>query len=146
MIIEDHINLMGTNPLMGPNIKELGPRFPDMTEAYDKRLIEIMEKLLQKQGTRYHKGVYCGVSGPTYETPSEVRYLKLIGGTAVGMSTVPESIAANHLGLRVAALSCITNLAAGISSQKLSHDEVTETAKRVELQFSSFLREFITQI
>lgn len=146
MIIEDHINLMGTNPLMGPNIKELGPRFPDMTEAYDKRLIDIMEKLLQKQGTRFHKGVYCGVSGPTYETPSEVRYLKLIGGTAVGMSTVPESIAANHLGLRVAALSCITNLAAGISSQKLSHDEVTETAKRVELQFSSFLREFITQI
>lgn len=146
MIIEDHINLMGTNPLMGPNIKELGPRFPDMTEAYDKRLITIMEQLLQKQGTRYHKGVYCGVSGPTYETPSEVRYLKLIGGKAVGMSTVPESIAANHLGLRVAALSCITNLAAGISAQKLSHDEVTETAKRVELQFSSFLREFITQI
>ena len=146
MIIEDHINLMGTNPLMGPNIKELGPRFPDMTEAYDKRLIQMMEQVLMKQGTRYHKGVYCGVSGPTYETPSEVRYLKLIGGKAVGMSTVPETIAANHLGLRVAALSCITNLAAGISSQKLSHDEVTETAKQVELQFSSFLREFIAHI
>ncbi|MEK2647251.1 purine-nucleoside phosphorylase [Bdellovibrio sp. BCCA] len=146
MIIEDHINLMGTNPLMGPNIKELGPRFPDMTEAYDKRLIEVMEELLLKQGTRYHKGVYCGVSGPTYETPAEVRYLKLIGGKAVGMSTVPETIAANHLGLRVAALSCITNLAAGVSSQKLSHDEVTETAKRVESQFISFLKEFIGQI
>ncbi|MGZ3774595.1 MAG: purine-nucleoside phosphorylase [Bdellovibrio sp.] len=146
MIIEDHINLMGTNPLMGPNIKELGPRFPDMTEAYDKRLIALMEQIFQKQGTRFHKGVYCGVSGPTYETPSEVRYLKLIGGTAVGMSTVPESIAANHLGLRVAALSCITNLAAGISTQKLSHNEVTETAKRVEIQFSSFLREFIEHI
>lgn len=146
MIIEDHINLMGTNPLMGPNIKELGPRFPDMSEAYDKRLISLMEQILLKQGTRFHKGVYCGVSGPTYETPSEVRYLKLIGGKAVGMSTVPESIAANHLGLRVAALSCITNLAAGMSAQKLSHDEVTETAKRVELQFSSFLREFIDQI
>lgn len=146
MIIEDHINLMGTNPLMGPNIKELGPRFPDMTEAYDKRLIGIMEALLLKQGTRFHKGVYCGVSGPTYETPAEVRYLKLIGGKAVGMSTVPETIAANHLGLRVAALSCITNLAAGISSQKLSHDEVTETAQRVELQFISFLKEFIAQI
>lgn len=146
MIIEDHINLMGTNPLMGPNIKELGPRFPDMTEAYDKRLIEIMEALLLKQGTRFHKGVYCGVSGPTYETPAEVRYLKLIGGKAVGMSTVPETIAANHLGLRVAALSCITNLAAGISAQKLSHDEVTETAKRVEIQFISFLKEFIGQI
>lgn len=146
MIIEDHINLMGTNPLMGPNIKELGPRFPDMTEAYDKRLIQVMEQVLQKQGTRYHKGIYCGVSGPTYETPAEVRYLKLIGGKAVGMSTVPETIAANHLGLRVSALSCITNLAAGISTQKLSHNEVTETAKRVELQFSSFLKEFITNI
>lgn len=146
MIIEDHINLMGTNPLMGPNVKELGPRFPDMTEAYDRRLGQLMEQVFLKQGTRFHKGVYCGVSGPTYETPAEVRYLKHIGGMAVGMSTVPESIAANHLGLRVAALSCITNLAAGISNQRLSHDEVTETAKRVEQQFSSFLREFILNI
>lgn len=146
MIIEDHINLMGTNPLMGPNIKELGPRFPDMTEAYDRKLIASLESVLQKQGVRYHKGVYCGVSGPTYETPSEVRYLKLVGGKAVGMSTVPEAIAANHLGVRVAAVSCITNLAAGISSRKLSHDEVTETAKKVEVQFSSFLREFVEQI
>ncbi len=146
MIIEDHINLMGTNPLMGPNIKELGPRFPDMTEAYDKRLTASMELVLQKQGTRYHKGIYCGVSGPTYETPSEVRYLKMIGGKAVGMSTVPEAIAANHLGLRVAALSCITNLAAGISHRKLSHTEVTDTAKKVEQQFSSFLCEFIEQL
>jgi len=146
MIIEDHINLMGTNPLMGPNIKELGPRFPDMTEAYDKNLIEKMEQVFQKQKTRYHKGIYCGVSGPTYETPAEVRYLKLIGGKAVGMSTVPEVIAANHLGLRVAALSCITNLASGISRQKLSHQEVTETAKKVEQQFTSFLKEFIQMI
>ncbi|AHI07334.1 purine nucleoside phosphorylase [Bdellovibrio bacteriovorus W] len=146
MIIDDHINLMGTNPLMGPNIKELGPRFPDMTEAYDKKLIAQMEQVLLKQGTRFHKGVYCGVSGPTYETPAEVRYLKLIGGKAVGMSTVPETIAANHLGLRVAALSCITNMAAGISTQKLSHEEVTETAQRVESQFISFLKEFVTSI
>ncbi len=146
MILEDHINLMGNNPLMGPNIKELGPRFPDMSEAYDSRLRSTMEQVLQKQGTRYHKGIYCGVSGPTYETPAEVRYLKLIGGSAVGMSTVPETIAANHLGLRVAALSCITNLAAGISTEKLSHDEVTETAKRVEQQFSSFLKEFASSI
>lgn len=146
MIIEDHVNLMGINPLMGPNIKELGPRFPDMTEAYDRALIELMEKAFQKQGTRYHKGVYCAVSGPTYETPAEVRYLKMIGGKAVGMSTVPESIAANHLGVRVAALSCITNLAAGISRKKLSHDEVTETAKQVEQKFTGFLREFIETI
>ncbi|MFP5518410.1 MAG: purine-nucleoside phosphorylase [Bdellovibrionia bacterium] len=146
MIIEDHINLMGTNPLMGPNIKELGPRFPDMTEAYDKKLIATMEEIFGRKGIRYHKGVYCGVSGPTYETPSEVRYLKLIGGKAVGMSTVPEAIAANHLGVRVAAVSCITNLAAGMSAKKLSHDEVTETAKKVEQEFTSFLSEFVTLI
>lgn len=146
MIIEDHINLMGINPLMGPNIKELGPRFPDMTEAYDRKLIEKMEHIFQKQSVRYHKGVYCGVSGPTYETPAEVRYLKMIGGKAVGMSTVPEAIAANHLGLRVAALSCITNLAAGLSRQKLSHTEVTETARQVEQKFTAFLKDFIASI
>jgi len=117
-----------------------------MTEAYDKTLIEKMEHIFQKQNTRYHKGIYCGVSGPTYETPAEVRYLKLVGGKAVGMSTVPEVIAANHLGLRVAALSCITNLAAGISRQKLSHQEVTDTAKKVEQQFTGFLRDFVQSI
>ena len=146
MIIEDHINLVGANPLMGPNIKELGPRFPDMSEAYDRKLIAIMESVLQKQKSKYHKGVYGGLSGPTYETPAEVRYLRMIGCSAVGMSTVPESIAANHLGLRVAALSCITNLAAGISKHKLTHHEVTETAKRVEKEFSQFLTQFIAQI
>lgn len=143
MIIEDHINLMGTNPLMGPNLKQLGPRFPDMTEAYDRNLIERLEAVFNAQGARYHKGVYCGVSGPTYETPAEVRFLKLIGGKAVGMSTVPEVIAANHLGLRVCAVSCITNLAAGISKKKLTHEEVTHTAKVVEKEFCGFLREFI---
>lgn len=146
MIIEDHINLTGTNPLMGPNIKELGPRFPDMTEAYDAQLISLMETVFQQIGIRYHKGVYCGVTGPTYETPAEVRYLKMIGGKAVGMSTVPETIAANHLGLRVAALSCITNLAAGISNRKLSHEEVTENAKKFESHFCTFLKEFISQL
>ena len=146
MIIEDHINLMGANPLMGPNIKEFGPRFPDMTEAYDHKLVAKMETILKKQSIRYHKGVYGGLSGPTYETPAEVRHLKMIGCSAVGMSTVPESIAANHLGLRVAAMSCITNLAAGISKNKLSHSEVTETAKRVEKDFSQFLKSFIEEI
>ncbi len=146
MIIEDHINLTGTNPLMGPNIKELGPRFPDMSEAYDARLIALMETVFQQLSIRYHKGVYCGVTGPTYETPAEVRYLKMIGGKAVGMSTVPETIAANHLGLRVAALSCITNLAAGISPHKLSHQEVTENAKKFESLFCIFLKEFISQL
>lgn len=146
MIIEDHINLMGTNPLMGPNIKELGPRFPDMTEAYDRQLVEIMGQVFTEQGTRFHRGIYCGVSGPTYETPAEIRYLRVIGGKAVGMSTVPESIAANHLGLRVAGLSCITNLAAGISGNKLAHSEVTETAKKVEEKFSRFFKEFLGRL
>src|SRR6185295_9946212 len=97
------------------NLKNLGPRFPDMTEAYDRKLIQLMEKELNKVSLKYFAGVYCGVSGPTYETPAEVRYLQTIGGQAVGMSTVPESIAANHLGLRVCALSCITNLASGLT-------------------------------
>ena len=146
MIIEDHINLMGNNPLMGPNIKELGPRFPDMTEAYDKELIMIAERILRAQQTFFHKGIYVGVTGPTYETPSEIRMFKNLGGKAVGMSTVPEVIAANHLGIRVAAISCITNLAAGISQHKLTHIEVTETAKKVEQKFSSFLKEFVSKV
>ncbi len=146
MVIEDHINLMGANPLMGPNIKELGPRFPDMTEAYDRKLSELLIQTLQQHKARFHRGIYAGMSGPTYETPAEVRYLKQIGCSAVGMSTVPETIAANHLGIRVAAMSCITNLAAGISKNKLSHDEVTETAKRVEESFSKVIQQFIADI
>lgn len=146
MIIDDHINLMGDNPLKGPNIAQLGPRFPDMSEAYDRKLNTKMESILTKQGIRYSRGIYAGVSGPTYETPAEVRYLQLIGGRAVGMSTVPETIAANHLGLRVCAVSCITNPAAGLVDQRLSHEDVTHTAKMVEDKFSSFLREFITSL
>jgi purine-nucleoside phosphorylase len=146
MIIADHINLMGTNPLLGPNIKEFGPRFPDMTEAYDQRLVEKLESLFKKQNIRYHKGVYGGLTGPTYETPSEVRYLKMIGCSAVGMSTVPETIVANHMGVKVAGISCITNLAAGISKNKLSHDEVTETAKHVEKDFCWLVSSFIQSL
>lgn len=146
MLIEDHINMMGTNPLMGPNIKELGPRFPDMTQAYDRELIQTAERIFRSQKTFCHKGVYVGVTGPTYETPAEIKMFKLLGGKAVGMSTVPEVIAANHLGLRVAAISCITNLAAGITDNKLNHEEVTIVAKQVEQQFCSFLKEFITKI
>lgn len=143
MIIEDHINLMGLNPLMGPNIKNLGPRFPDMTEAYDKKLREKMQKAFAAIQTQFWSGVYCGVSGPTYETPAEVRFLQQIGGQAVGMSTVPETIAANHLGLRVCALSCITNLAAGLSAHKLTHAEVTEKASAVEDIFCKFLLAYL---
>lgn len=146
MIIEDHINLTGANPLMGPNMKELGPRFPDMTEAYDRKLIALFEEIFKQQNISFHRGIYAGVTGPTYETPAEVRYLKQIGCSAVGMSTVPESIAANHMGLRVAALSCITNLAAGLSKHKLTHEEVTDTAKRVEKDFSTVLKTFVQKI
>lgn len=145
-VIEDHINLMGTNPLMGPNFKELGPRFPDMTEAYDKGLTEKLKAALTKNKINFFTGIYTGVTGPTYETPAEVRFLQLMGGKAVGMSTVPEVLAANHMGLRIAAISCITNKAAGLSGQKLSHQEVTDTAKRVELDFATFIKDFISLI
>ena len=142
MVISDHINLMGDNPLKGPNLQNLGPRFPDMSEAYDKSIRRDLLAVMGKTNVGVHEGVYCAVSGPTYETPAEVRYLKKIGTDAVGMSTVPETIAANHLGIRVGAISCITNLASGISKTKLSHDEVTETAQKVEGQFSTFMKEF----
>ena len=143
MVIDDHINMMGDNPLKGPNISQLGPRFPDMTEAYDRKLNDKMAEILTAQKIGFWRGIYCGVSGPTYETPAEVRFLQMVGGKAVGMSTVPESIAANHLGLRVCALSCVTNLASGISRHKLSHAEVTQTARAVEDKFCGFLTEFI---
>jgi purine-nucleoside phosphorylase len=146
MVIDDHINLMGTNPLMGPNIKNLGPRFPDMTEAYDKELNGKMLTVLKELNISHSKGVYCGVSGPTYETPAEVKFLQIIGGQAVGMSTVPETIAANHLGLRVCAISCITNPAAGLHTMKLTHDEVTEIANSVEKKFCDFFKKFIPMI
>jgi len=129
MVIEDHINLMGDNPLKGPNLAELGPRFPDMSEAYSKECVQIFESCAEELGIELKKGIYAGVLGPTYETPAEVRMLRTLGGDAVGMSTVPEAIAANHLGVRVAGLACITNLAAGLSPRKLTHQEVVENVK-----------------
>ena len=146
MIIEDHINLVGNNPLMGPNLKNLGPRFPDMTEAYDKQLRGLLKAAMEKHQVPYHEGIYCGVSGPTYETPAEVRFLRTIGGSAVGMSTVPETIAANHMGIRVAAVSCITNMASGLSQEKLTHEEVTMIAKKVEKTFCLFVKEFLLSL
>lgn len=146
MIVEDHINLMGDNPLKGPNLAQLGPRFPDMSEAYDRKLNATLEEILQTMDVRFWRGVYCAVSGPTYETPAEVRYLQNLGGRAVGMSTVPEAIAANHLGLRVCALSCITNPAAGLAKNRLSHEDVTQTARQVEDKFSTLLCNFISKV
>jgi purine-nucleoside phosphorylase len=146
MAIYDHINLMGDNPLKGKNIDQLGPRFPDMTEAYDLKFFEAALSVGKKIDLTVRSGVYVGVMGPTYETPAEVRHLQIIGGHAVGMSTVPEVIAANHFGIRVCGISCITNLAAGISKHKLSHQEVTDVAKRIEVQFKKFLVELTNQI
>ena len=128
MLIEDHINFMGANPLTGPNLDELGPRFCDMTFAYDPELRALAEKAASEQGVRLQKGVYLGYMGPRYETPAEIRAFRTLGADAVGMSTVPEVIAANHCGMRVLAMSLITNMAAGIEKKKLSGDEVIEIA------------------
>jgi purine-nucleoside phosphorylase len=129
MLIEDHLNLMGDNPLKGPNLAQLGPRFPDLSEAYSRTCLEIMKKGAEEAEIPVHVGVYAGLLGPTYETPAEIRMYRTLGADAVGMSTVPESIAANHLGVRVAGVSCITNLAAGLSPQKLTHQEVIENSR-----------------
>ena len=129
MLIQDHINFMGDNPLLGPNLKELGPRFPDMTEAYHFEATEILRRSAVELDIPVQSGVYIAVLGPTYETPAEIRMLRSFGADAVGMSTVPEAIAANHLGVHVVGVSAITNLAAGISNQKLSHQEVMENSK-----------------
>lgn len=129
MMITDHINLMGDNPLRGANLQELGPRFPDMTEAYNRKCNSIIADTAKDLKLKLHQGVYAGLLGPTYETPAEIRMLRTLGADAVGMSTVPESIAANHLGVQVVGLSCITNLAAGISDDKLTHQEVMDNAQ-----------------
>lgn len=146
MLVQDHINLTGNNPLIGPNIAELGLRFPDMTEAYDREMLTDAQTMMAKHNLRYKVGVYCGVSGPTYETAAEVRFLQIIGGHAVGMSTVPETIAAKHMGLSVCGISCISNLATGISKTPITHDEVKETASKVERQFGAFLKEFVSTL
>lgn len=146
MVIQDHINLSGLNPLVGPNIDSLGPRFPDMTEVYDSTLREKMKSILTRLKIPHSEGVYCGLSGPTYETPSEIQYLKKLGGAAVGMSTVPEAIAARHAGLRLAGLSCITNLGAGLGTGPLLHEDVTTVARQIETAFSTFLTAFIDEL
>ncbi len=143
MLISDHLNLQGTNPLLGPNDERFGPRFPDMTEAYSKKLRDIARKMARRQKLRLYEGVYAAVHGPSYETPAEIRALARLGADAVGMSTVPEVIAANHMGMQALGISCVTNMAAGLSKKKLSHDEVLETGERVGKQFSAFLQALI---
>lgn len=144
--IKDHINLTGRNPLVGPNIAELGPRFPDMTQAYDIEINNLIETSAKNLDINIKSGVYVSLLGPTYETPAEINMLRILGGDMVGMSTVPESIAANHLGMRVAGISCITNLAAGIGHEKLKHEDVKEVARLAMQKFSNLLTELVSQI
>jgi len=146
MLITDHLNLMGTNPLIGPNYDDIGPRFPDMSEAYDRELIVIAEEVARKNGLAFRKGVYAGLTGPSYETPAEIRYLRAIGADAVGMSTVPEVIVANHAGIRVLGISCVTNMAAGVLHQRLDHAEVMETANRVRDQFITLVKGVLEEV
>ena len=140
MLISDHLNLMGDNPLKGENHDFLGARFPDMSEAYSKELQALVKTIAQKQNIPLQQGVYAALSGPTYETPAEIRMLRTLGADAVGMSTIPEVIAANHMGMKILGISCITNLAAGLSEHALSHQEVMETAEQVRNQFVQLLQ------
>lgn len=140
VLISDHINLLGSNPLIGPNDDSAGPRFPDMTDAYSAAYRSIACQVAGELGIPLSEGVYAAVTGPSYETPAEIRYLRTIGADLVGMSTVPEVIVANHLGLRVLAISCVTNMAAGILPQKINHEEVLETGRRVRDTLVRFLK------
>jgi purine-nucleoside phosphorylase len=140
MIIKDHINSSGVNPLIGKNLDELGPRFPDMSQAYNRELIKIAMDVSKEEGIELVDGVYIMLSGPTYETPAEVRMLRNLGADATGMSTVPEVIVANHSGIKVLGISCITNMACGILDQPLSHNEVIETSNQVKDKFKKLIR------
>jgi purine-nucleoside phosphorylase len=146
MIITDHLNLQGANPLSGDNDERLGPRFPDMTEVYSARLRRIADEAAAAVGVPVLHGVYAGLLGPSYETPAEIRYLRAIGADAVGMSTVPEAIAARHMGLEVLGLSCITNMAAGILPEPLNHEEVLATTRRVRDAFIALLEAIVERL
>ena len=146
VVIRDHINMQGTNPLIGPNDKRFGPRFPDMTNAYTKAFREIALAEAKRLGIKVHEGVYAAMSGPSYETPAEIRYLKTIAADLVGMSTVPEVIVARHMGIRVLGISCVTNMAAGLLDREIDHAEVMETGERVRSQFIALLRAVIPRV
>jgi purine-nucleoside phosphorylase len=146
MIISDHINNMGSNPLIGPNDSRLGARFPDMSEAYTKELRNIAKDIAAHLNIKIQEGVYVGNTGPSYETPAEIKCLRILGGDAVGMSTVPEVIVARHSGMKVLGISCISNMAAGILDQPLTHDEVIETTERVKANFLSYVKALVGNI
>jgi purine-nucleoside phosphorylase len=143
MLITDHLNLAGANPLIGKNDDRLGPRFPDMSSAYNKDMMRVAERAAAAQGMTLRKGVYAWFTGPNYETPAEVRMSRVLGADAVGMSTVPEVLVAVHGGVNVLGISCITNMAAGILDQPLSHQEVMETAQKVEQSFKQLVRDIL---
>jgi len=144
--IRDHINLQGQNPLTGPNDDRFGPRFPDMTDAYNPEFRRFAMDEAQRLGGGVFEGIYAAMLGPSYETPAEIRYLRIIGADLVGMSTVPEVIVARHIGMEVLAISCVTNMAAGMSGEKINHDEVLETGERVRGKFLALLRALLPRI
>jgi purine-nucleoside phosphorylase len=146
VLISDHINLQGANPLIGANDDSEGPRFPDMTEAYSAAYRAKAHQVARELKIQLDEGVYAALTGPSYETPAEIRYLRAIGADLVGMSTVPEVIVANHLGMHVLAISCVTNMAAGIQPQKLDHKEVMETGYRVRETFIRFLKALLPKL
>ncbi len=144
--ISDHINLQGTNPLMGANDERFGPRFPDMTEAYSKPYRDMARTAARKLGIELQEGIYAGLLGPSYETPAEIRYLRTIGADLVGMSTIPETIAARHMGMKVLGISCVTNMAAGTTGAIINHEEVLETGKRVQRDFVALINALLPSI
>lgn len=146
MLIKDHINFMGTNPLIGKNDDQLGVRFPDMSEIYKKDLIKLAQTCAKKLNIQLQEGVYLATTGPSYETPAEIKAYRLLGADAVGMSTVPEAIVANYCGLNVLGISCITNHAAGVSNTKLSHSEVIESANLAKNKFKGLIKEIISNL
>jgi len=146
MIIDDHINLMGSNPLIGPNDDRFGPRFPDMSEVYSARLRKMADEAARAKGVGVSHGIYLATHGPSYETPAEIRLFRSMGADAVGMSTVPEAISARHMGMEVLGISCISNMAAGMSPQPIVHEEVLATMQRVRSSFISLLEGIIERL
>lgn len=146
VLISDHINLQGTNPLIGANDDSLGPRFPDMSEAYSLRFRRVAQQVAGELGFTMPEGVYAALRGPNYETPAEIRFLRTIGADLVGMSTVAEVIAANHMSLPVLAISCVTNMAAGVTNEKINHEEVLETGRQVHGRFVDLLKGVVPRL
>jgi len=146
MVINDYLSFFAESVLRGKNLNEFGERFTDMSETFDKELSKKLKEIIDKYTGRAHEGVYAYMKGPTFETPAEIRALRNLGADSVGMSTVPEAVVAHHTGIKTVAVSCITNMAAGILKEKLSHEDVKQTADRVKVQFKDIIKEFIGEI